>query len=167
MHDLHASVRTHYPVVYGIRLSLINGKIYRINHDLSVVRMHGVKKRLVGRAELVRLEAEYPVYLVRPTEFVFDYVPIPVSEARYPLRLGQAFFAFSNLRSPRFYGGGHGVERLGQAAHLVLGFNWYGHVVMAERYIAGDVGHLLHRPYNLLYERREHYPDKDYHYSAR
>ena len=63
-----------------------------------VVGMHDAHQRLVGRHAGALLETEDPVDLFGPEHFGFTGDPLPVADARQPLRVREALPAVAQVR---------------------------------------------------------------------
>src|SRR5215210_4233373 len=77
-----------------VRLMLVKG-VYVLLDQLPVVGMSQLHQLVVGGHELLRFVAVDSENLVGPEELTGLYVPFPVAEAGYPLRLHQPGLALA------------------------------------------------------------------------
>ena len=89
VHDALGAVGPHDAVIHAVRLFFLQGSVDRVLDGLTVVRMHRLKERLIGRGELLRREPEDAVDFIGPAQFVGGDVPVPAAEMRDALGVCQ------------------------------------------------------------------------------
>ncbi len=95
--DALLTVWTNYAVLEVIRFALEKGAVYFLPDQLPVVGMHRLHQLVDGGHKLLRLVTVDPEDLVGPVHLAGLYIPLPVAQVSYPLRLRQAGLAFAQL----------------------------------------------------------------------
>ena len=88
-HDPRRSVASDDPVLQLERSAVFDGLPDRAVHAVSVLRVYESQECFVAGSKGVLLDPEDPVQLVRPRNAICLDVPLPASDTRDPLRVGE------------------------------------------------------------------------------